>query len=110
MKQHFCWKCRTVMPFLEENEWEQVSPLLEGAKKAIQEYREENNCSLQTAREFCKPEAMLKFEELTGKPNVHFEIICHHRLKNWGQECPECGHLLRTPKAKYCAKCGWIIS
>jgi hypothetical protein len=51
---------------------------------------------------------MLKFEELTGMFGVHFEIIYHHRLRGWGQECPCCGYLLRTSKAKLCAKCGWV--
>ena len=95
------------MPFLEEKEWQQVSPLLEGAIKAIKDYREEHGCDLKTAKENCKPEAMYKFEELTGMPGVDFEIIYHHRLKDWGQECPECGNLLRTPRAKLCVKCGW---
>ena len=46
------------------------------------------------------------FEELTGLSGIHFHIIQHHRLKDWGEECPDCGHLLRTPKAKFCANCG----
>jgi hypothetical protein len=95
------------MPFLEENEWQQVSPLLEGAIRVIQDYRKKHGCNLQIAIENCKPEAMLKFEELTGMSGVHFETIYHHRLKDWGQECPDCGYLLRTQRAKLCAKCGW---
>jgi len=95
------------MPFLNENEWQQISPLLEGAAKAIKNYRKQHGCDLQTARNNCKPEAMLKFEELTGVPGVHFDTIYHHRLKDWGRECPACGYLLRTPRASLCANCGW---
>ena len=98
------------MPFLDEKEWSQVSPLLTDAMKAVKEYRAENNCDLLTARINCKPEAMQKFEDLTGKAGIHFEIIYHHRLKDWGEECPSCNHLLRTNKAKFCANCGWVKS
>ena len=96
------------MPFLEESEWKQISPLLREGIEDIKEYREKNDCDLQTAKKYCTPEVMLKFEELTGKSGVHSEIIYHHRLKDWGQECPECSYLLRTEKAKYCANCSWV--
>ena len=97
------------MPFLEENEWEQISSLLEDAVKAIKNYRAKHSCDLHTARENCKPEAMRKFEEFTGMKGVQFEVIYHHRLSDWGQECPNCNHLLRTSKAKLCANCGWKV-
>ena len=108
MKEYYCWKCKSVMPFLQENEWSQVSPLLLDAMKAIRGYMQEHKCDLNIARRNCKPEAMLKFEELTGMPGVHFDTIYHHRLKDWGQKCQSCGYLLRSPKAKLCAKCGWV--
>jgi DNA-directed RNA polymerase subunit RPC12/RpoP len=108
MKEYFCWRCNKKMPFLEEYEWKQVSPLLEGAIKAIKDYRSKHHCDLTTAKDNCKPEATRKFEDITGMPNIHFETIYHHRLADWGQECPKCGYLLRTPKAKFCANCGWL--
>lgn len=97
------------MPFLEEDEWQQVSPLLGNAAQEIKDYREKHNCDLATARLNVKPEAMQKFEELTSMPGVHFEIIFHHRLIDWGPECTNCGHLFRTPKASFCANCGQKI-
>jgi hypothetical protein len=107
MKEFYCWRCKCLMPFLEEDEWSQVSPLLVGAMKAIRNYMKKYKCNLKTARQNCKPEAMLKFKELTGMPGVHFEIIYHHRLKDWGCKCKNCGHLLRTNRARFCAKCSW---
>ena len=95
------------MPFLEEHEWEQIQPLLTGAIQAIKDYRQNHGCDIAEARRNVKPEAMLKFEELTGKSGVHYDVIYHHRLKNWGEECPTCGYLLRTPEAKMCVNCGW---
>jgi arabinogalactan endo-1,4-beta-galactosidase len=97
------------MPFLEENEWQEVEPLLNDAIRAIKDYRETHNCDLITARENCKPAAMLKFEEITGV-SVHYDMIYHHRLKDWGSECKSCGNLYRTPKAKHCAHCSFIES
>jgi len=94
------------MPFLDEGEWEVISPLLDDAITEIKQYREKHKCDLNTARKNIKYKAMKKFEEITGMPDVHFEIIYHHRLSRWGQECIKCGHLLRTAKASLCANCG----
>ncbi len=98
------------MPFLEEGEWQEIAPHLEGAIRAIKKYRAEHSCDLSTAKNNCKPEATRKFEELTGMPGIHFETIYHHRLGDWGQECPKCRYLLRTPRAKLCVNCGWKTS
>ena len=94
------------MPFLDEVEWQQISPLLINAAADIKKYRANHNCDLLTARKKVKPEAMKKFEGLTGVSGVHFETIYHHRLSDWGPECKNCGHLLRTPEASFCTKCG----
>lgn len=93
------------MPFLNEEEWHQISPLLRDAVLEIQKYRADHDCDLFIAKKDVKPEAMKKFEELTGMPGVDFERIYHHRLIDWGAECDKCGYLLRTPKASYCANC-----
>lgn len=94
------------MPFLDEHEWKKISPHLEGAVAAIKNYRTTHQCDLKTAKLNCKPEATRIFKEITGMPDIHFEVIYHHRLKDWGPECKSCAQLLRTPKASYCANCG----
>ncbi len=94
------------MPFLDEAEWSDIDPLLEADKQAIVLYRKENNASIMEARKMVRGPANLKFEEITGFKGVHFDIIHHHRLSKWGDECPQCHHLLRTPMAKLCANCG----
>lgn len=95
------------MPYLEESEWEVIAPYLKDAMLEIKRYREKNKCDLLTARLNCQPEAMKKFKELTGKDGVHFDVIHHHRLADWGDECPKCNYLLRTVNAKLCVNCGW---
>lgn len=94
------------MPFLEEKEWVQVAPLLGAALQEIKDYREQHDCDLHTARLNVKPAAMAVFELLTGMGGVHYEIIHHHRLSDWGSECGDCGYLLRSPKANSCVNCG----
>lgn len=95
------------MPFLEESEWHKVQPLFAADKEAIVQYRIDQGLSLKDARAIVRGPAAKKFEELTGFEGIHFDIIHHHRLKDWGQECPQCQHLLRTSKAQLCANCGW---
>jgi len=106
MKEYDCWKCGKVMPFLDESEWQKVEPFLVGGMLAIKRYRSESGCDIKTARDHCQPEVMKVFEDITGIPGVHADVIYHHRLKDWGPECSACGNLLRTNKAKFCAECG----
>jgi predicted Zn-ribbon and HTH transcriptional regulator len=47
-----------------------------------------------------------KYFELTGVRETNPNALWHHRLSIYGPECRKCGHLLRTPKASFCANCG----
>jgi hypothetical protein len=47
-----------------------------------------------------------KYFELTGVCETNPNALWHHRLSEYGPECSKCGHLLRTPKASFCANCG----
>lgn len=106
MKTYYCWRCGSDMPFLNEQEWQLVSPLLGNAKREIVDYRRSYDCDLTTARKMVKPEATRVFESITGMADVHFDTIHHHRIRDSGPECEQCGHLLRTPRASFCAQCG----
>jgi len=106
MKTYYCWRCAADMPFLDDEEWRQVAPLLDNAVHKIKEYRRVHACDLRTAKTNVMTDAARVFETLTGMPNVHFETIYHHRLGSWGPECGQCGHLLRSPQATFCANCG----
>jgi hypothetical protein len=39
------------------------------------------------------------------RPNRPKEFM-HHRLADFGPSCPNCGRLLRTPRASKCMECG----
>ncbi len=107
MKEYFCWRCKKVMPFLDEKEWRQISPVLDLAVKTVYAYRAKHDRDLHMPDESCLAVASMKFQELTGMANVNFWTIHHHRLKDWGKECPACGCLLMTPGARVCMHCGW---
>jgi len=94
------------LPMLNEREWEEISPLLTNTVEKIKEYHEKHSCDIATARVNCNPEAVAKFEELTGHKNIRYEVIFYLRRSSYGPKCEGCGKLYRTPKAKLCADCG----
>ena len=106
MKIYYCWRCRQEMPFLNEREWTQIAPHLEHIMTDIKQYREENNVDLHTAKIKMKFRATEIFEQLTGYKDIDPQIIFHHRLNDWGQECSNCGYLLRTQNGAFCVHCG----
>ena len=108
MEIYFSWRYGRELPYLNEDEWQEISPLLADAMEAIREYRKEHKCDLATARANCKPEVRSRFLEITGVSIDHFEQIYHLRRSDFGRECAKCGHLLRTPRASFCANCGWV--
>lgn len=93
------------MPFLEEDEWKQL-PTTHETMEEIKQYRLDQKCDLVTARQFAETQQMKIFQELTGKSWVHFDVISHHRLSDWGPECTHCGQLLKSQHAPFCTECG----
>lgn len=84
----YCWRCRQDMPMLDEEEWQEIAPLMtfETQAKALDQYR-----------------------GLTGVPETNFSALWHHRVSLYGPPCQACGKALRTPNAKWCAACGEAI-
>lgn len=107
MKEYYCWRCEMVVPMLEEDEWEIMEPLLKDQAKKVKEYREKTGADIKTAFQKSTKLATEKYFELTGFEETNHNAIWHHRLSDFGKECPNCGHLFRTPKASYCANCGF---
>lgn len=88
-REIYCWRCKTEIPMLDEEEWARISPLL--AKSVEPETRQA---------------ALQLYEEMTGFRETNINAIWHHRIANYGSSCGHCGKPLRTPKAKFCAECG----
>lgn len=106
MNIEYCWKVDKYLPMLNEEEWEQLSPLLTDTIKKIKAYRAEHGSDIPTARANCCPEAVEKFEELTGYKNMGYDVMFYLRRSNYGPKCNKCSKLLRTPRAKLCVACG----
>jgi hypothetical protein len=84
------------MPFLDEAEWAQVSPLVMPSLYALRELMKSRGLSLQAAISLNETPAQQKFTELTGHVAAPSELV-HHRLADYGSACEVCGELIRTP-------------
>jgi rubrerythrin len=94
------------IPMLTDDEWREVAPLLQIDTERIKDYRERQQVGLREAMDALRFEACEKYFEITGFRETNPNAILHHRLSDYGSECPDCGHLLRTPRASFCANCG----
>ena len=96
MEIHYCWRCDAELPFLDETEYSIIKPLL-GIPVLIDRDTEEWRLLNQIPLDI--------FESITGHRLSERSDIHHHRLSLMGPECPDCGHLLRSTKAAFCANC-----
>lgn len=103
----YCWRCRTEVPMLDEEEWAEVHPLLANAIEQIKRYRETHGVSLSEAKEdgYGK-DALERYFQITGFRETNVNALWHHQLSQFGPPCGVCGKPLRTPRAKLCAACG----
>lgn len=46
------------------------------------------------------------YRTLTGVEETNPSAIMHHRIRQYGPPCENCGKPYRTPKASFCAACG----
>ena len=104
---HFCWRCEKDMPFFDETEWDEIEKILVDYVDSVRVYREKHDSDLETARVALHPEMDRRLSAVTGFPTDDIDALWHHRLRDWGPECPTCHYLLRTPEARFCAHCGW---
>lgn len=95
-----------MVPMLTEDEWKEIAPLLRIDTERTKQLRREKNIGLAEALYQLRSEACQKYYELTGFKEGNWQAIYTYRLSDYGPECPECGKLFRTPKAKFCAECG----
>lgn len=105
-KALYCWRCREVLPMLDEDEWAQMAPALDEAVVRIKRYRREHQVGLHAALPAAGKDAFDLYERLTGRRETSLDAIRHHRLALYGPPCAHCGQPLRTPRAKLCAACG----
>jgi len=46
------------------------------------------------------------YRVITGFVETNPNAIMHHRIEQFGDDCPNCHKSLRTPLARYCVECG----
>jgi len=95
------------IPFLTRDEWEQVHPLLVTDFERIKSHRLKDGETLSSAIAALRHGACERYAQITGFAETNPNALWHHHLDIYGPECPACGHLFRTPKASFCANCGW---
>jgi hypothetical protein len=101
----WCWRCKTDMPMLDEEEYQQVLDYANGGS-------DENVIPIKTpemakfARTPFLRRLMFKYEAITGYRETNPNAIWHHRISLYGPPCASCGKPLRTPRARVCAACG----
>jgi hypothetical protein len=87
MKMLWCWRCKTDVPMLDDDEYRQVISL---RGKGSQE-----SFALMLA----------EYERITGFRETNPNATFHHRVSDYGPPCRYCGKPLRTPQAKVCGHC-----
>lgn len=103
-KNLHCWRCKTLIPMLDEREWALMSPALTKTIEDIQAYRRQTGASLAE----CPPQtsACRLYARLTGFVETHPNAVWHHRAADCGPFCRHCRYPLRTARASFCAGCG----
>jgi ribosomal protein L32 len=91
---------------LTDEEWDEISTLIQLDTESIKTYRSSTGVSLKEATSVLSSQAFDRYFEMTGIRETNLNALWHHHLSLYGDECPSCGHLLRTPQASFCANCG----
>ena len=121
MKNVWCWRCQTEYPMLEDHEWAVLmdahraygSDGRDAAFEWLKRYATKNGMRAPIepmkghptmARAFWY--LVAGFELFTGILEESPNPIWHHWVSHYGPPCRNCGRLLRTSKASFCAECG----
>jgi hypothetical protein len=97
MQTLWCWRCKMQIPMLDEEEFKRVTSK-HGPK--------EGDTRASIIERFHGP-VLREYERLTGLHETNPNAVYHHRLSLYGPPCSNCDRPLRTPRARFCAACGW---
>jgi hypothetical protein len=106
MKMLWCWRCKSGMPMLDEEEFAEMWRLYGEGMSATKEFRQKWSIPLEGMQREVRFKPLLdRYEQLTGLRETNPNAIMHHRLSMYGPPCKRCGKPLRSPKAKLCGAC-----
>jgi hypothetical protein len=91
MKLLWCWRCKSEVPMLKDDEFRLALSLKGTGTGSLRE------------REFGP--VLAEYERITGFHETNINAFYHHLTSLYGPECKACGKPLRTPKARLCAAC-----
>ncbi|WP_338550390.1 hypothetical protein [Roseovarius phycicola] len=109
----FAYKVGREAALLNDEEWEKIEPLMDVRKRveSIARYQEETGVSSDEAslKDPSGMEALQVYFELTGVELEHPNQLYGVKLSEYGSLCPSCSKPFRTPRAKFCANCGYKL-
>lgn len=107
----YAYRLKQVVTLLDASEWPEIEDLLRSRLLWIQGHRRDTGCSIPEAaeREPIGQIALDRYEELTGHRLAHPDQLWHVEMARYGSLCPSCARPFRTPKAKLCAECGYVL-
>ena len=73
-----------MIPMLTDEEWIELSPLLNNYLQRVKDYRAETGEGLKDALKVVGSSACQKYFEITGFRESNFNAIWHHRLSDYG--------------------------
>jgi hypothetical protein len=89
MELIWCFHCKKTVPMVDDREWETLWQGMRTSKGDEHIWQD--------------------LYKLTGEtPSLTTrKRLLSHRRSHYGDPCPKCGRLFRTPRAKFCAECGF---
>ena len=95
MRWLWCWRCKSEMPMLDEDEFADVIARFERGAKSVKEFRARSGEPLKRvplAEHF--KEMLARYEAITGFKETNPNAVWHHRLSLYGPPCGQCGLFL----------------
>ncbi|MBO0359324.1 hypothetical protein J0X19_15280 [Hymenobacter sp. BT186] len=111
MKMLWCWRCQQEVPMLDAEEALLVRKAMMTGMRFVEEEAHRRGRSLlpmavEGVSRLMQP--MLEmYKLLTGFVETNPNAVMHHEVDQYGPPCPQCTKPLRTPKARFCAACGF---
>ncbi len=97
---------------MDEAEYKEMMTIYSSCVASLKSYRSNQMATLEEAE--TNTDAFRPLQEWVhlrlGKIDYAIEELRHHRLSDFGPPCKQCGHPLRTPRARRCANCGLALS